>query len=116
MCIRDRSTYYLDLQADGQLVWVKTGTGTAWAMGSNITMPNTNLYFQGDGNMCATGGGNGGNPHCTMVTYNPDVPANQHRLVGTKEGLLYVDHGTGVSGRSVLYTPPSTTETYVLPY
>ena len=116
------STYYLNLQGDGQLVWVNRGTGTAWALGSPVTMPNTKVYFQGDGNICATGGGQGGNPHCTqqaaggVLTYNGDVPAGQHRLVGTKEGMLYVDHGTGVAGRAVLYTPPSTTETYVLPY
>ena len=116
----EESTYYLSLQGDGQLVWVKTGTGTVWAMGSNITMPNTKLYFQGDGNMCATGVS--GNPHCSqqapggVLTYNPDVPAGQHKLVGTKEGMLYVDHGTGVAGRAVIFTPPTATETYVLPY
>ena len=115
----EESTYYLSLQGDGQLVWVKTGTGTAWAMGSNTTMPNTKLYFQGDGNICARGTqdmcmNNAGDGR--VPTHDPDVPANQHRLVGTKEGLLYVDHGTGVAGRSVIFTPPTATETYVLPY
>ena len=107
----EESTYYLSLQGDGQLVWVKTGTGTAWAMGSNITMPNTKLYFQGDGNLCAYG-----TTDKCIFTHDPDVPAGQHKLVGTKEGLLYVDHGTGVAGRSVIFTPPTATETYVLPY
>ena len=113
------STYYFNLQSDGQLVWVKTGTGTVWAMGSNITMPGTKMYFQADGNICARGT----NDMCMnsaggsrVPTHDGSVPAGQHKIVGTKEGLLYVDHGTGVSGRSVIYTPPSTTETYVLPY
>jgi len=113
------STYYFNLQSDGQLVWVKRGTGTVWAMGSNITMPGTRMYFQGDGNICARGATDmcmnsaGGS---RVPTHDVSVPAGQHKIVGTKEGLLYVDHGTGVSGRSVIYTPPSTTETYVLPY
>ena len=107
----EESTYYLSLQGDGQLVWVKTGTGTAWAMGSHTTMPNTKLYFQGDGNLCAYG-----TTDKCIFTHDPDVPAGQHKLVGTKEGLLYVDHGTGVAGRSVIFTPPTATETYVLPY
>jgi len=113
------STYYFNLQDDGQLVWVKTGAGTVWAMGSNITMPGTKMYFQSDGNICARGttdmcmNSSGGS---RVPTHDGSVPAGQHKLVGTKEGLLYVDHGTGVSGRSVIYTPPSTTETYVLPY
>ena len=113
------STYYFNLQSDGQLVWVKTGTGTVWVMGSNITMPGTKMYFQADGNICAYGTtdmcmNNGGGSR--VPTHDASVPAGQHKIVGTKEGLLYVDHGTGVSGRSVIYTPPSTTETYVLPY
>ena len=107
-------THYLQFQSDGQLVWVKTGTGTAWAMGSNITMPGTTVSLQGDGNLCAYGS-DINRVKCGM-THDPNVPAGQHRLVGTKEGLLYVDHGTGVSGRSVIYDPSSTTETYVLPY
>ena len=107
----EESTYYLNLQADGQLVWVKTGTGTAWAMGSNATMPNTKLYFQNDGNICARG-----TTDLCIFTHNSNVPGGQHKIVGTKEGLLYVDHGTGVDGRSVIYDPSSSTETYVLPY
>ena len=112
-------THYLQFQSDGNLVWVKQGGGTLWSMGSKVTMPDTKIYLQGDGNICAKG--NTG-PHCSqqapggVLTYNGDVPAGQHKLVGTKEGMLYVDHGTGVAGRAVLYTPPSTTETYVLPY
>jgi hypothetical protein len=115
----ETSDYHLNFQSDGQLVWVKTGTGTAWAMGSNTTMPNTKLYFQNDGNICARGttdicmNSAGGS---RVPTHNSNVPVGQHRIVGTKEGLLYVDHGTGVEGRSIIYTPPSTTETYVLPY
>jgi hypothetical protein len=102
-------SYYFSLQGDGQLVWVKKGTGTVWAMGSHATMPNTKLYFQPDGNICARGttdicmNSAGG---ARVPTHNLNVPAGQHRLVGTKEGLLYVDHGTGVEGRSVIYTPP----------
>ena len=107
----EESTYYFNLQGDGQLVWVKRGTGTQWAMGSHTTMPNTKLYFQGDGNLCAYG-----TTDKCIFTHDPDVPAGQHKLVGTKEGLLYVDHGTGVAGRSVIFTPPTATETYVLPY
>ena len=105
------STYYFSLQTDGNLVWVKRGTGTQWSMGSHTTMPNTKLYLQGDGNLCAYGTTN----KCAM-THDSAVPAGQHKLVGTKEGLLYVDHGTGVAGRSVIFTPPTATETYVLPY
>jgi hypothetical protein len=115
----ETSDYHLNFQGDGQLVWVKTGTGTAWAMGSNTTMPNTRLYFQNDGNICARGTTdlcmtNAGGAR--VSTHNSNVPSGQHKIVGTKEGLLYVDHGTGVEGRSIIYTPPSTTETYVLPY
>jgi hypothetical protein len=113
-------THYLQFQSDGNLVWVKQGGGALWSMQSQVTMPNTKIKFQGDGNICATGVS--GSPHCSqqapggVLTYNADVPAGQHKLVGTKEGMLYVDHGTGVAGRSVLYDPSSTTETYVLPY
>jgi len=115
----EESTYYFNLQGDGQLVWVKRGTGTQWAMGSHTTMPNTKMYFQGDGNICARGttdmcmNSAGG---ARVPTHNSSVPGGQHKLVGTKEGLLYVDHGTGVAGRSVIFTPPTATETYVLPY
>ena len=113
-------TYYLKFQRDGNLVWVKTGTGTQWAMGSVITMPNAKIYLQGDGNICARGKGtdlcmnSGGGAR--VPTHDGTVPTGQHKLVGTKEGLLYVDHGTGVAGRSVIFTPPTATETYVLPY
>ena len=106
--------YYLSLQGDGNLVWVKQGTGTAWSLGSHVTMPGTKVYLQGDGNLCAYGSDI--NRVVCGYTHDSAVPAGQHKLVGTKEGLLYVDHGTGVAGRSVIYTPPSTTETYVLPY
>ena len=113
-------THYLQLQSDGNLVWVKQGGGGLWSMQSQVTMPNTKITFQGDGNICA--GGATGGQHCSQQapggvhTHDSSVPAGQHKLVGTKEGLLYVDHGTGVSGRSVMYDPSSTTETYVLPY
>ena len=112
-------THYLQFQSDGNLVWVKQGGGTLWSHGSQVTMPNTKIKFQGDGNICAQG--NIG-PHCSQQapggvhTHDSSVPEGQHKLVGTKEGMLYVDHGTGVAGRSVLYDPSSTTETYVLPY
>ena len=113
-------TYYLQFQSDGQLVWVKRGTGTQWAMGSVITMPDAKVHLQGDGNICARGTGTdlcmnsaGG---ARVPTHNNSVPGGQHKIVGTKEGLLYVDHGTGVAGRSVIFTPPTATETYVLPY
>ena len=108
----EESTYYFNLQGDGQMVWVKRGTGTQWAMGSHTTMPNTKMYFQGDGNICARGSSG---DKC-IYSHDSTVPAGQHKLVGTKEGLLYVDHGTGVAGRSVIFTPPTATETYVLPY
>ena len=113
-------TYYLQFQSDGQLIWAKRGAGTQWAMGSVITMPDAKVYLQGDGNICARGTGtdlcmnSGGGAR--VPTHDGTVPAEQHKLVGTKEGLLYVDHGTGVAGRSVIFTPPTATETYVLPY
>ena len=113
--------YYLIHTSNGNLAWKKQGEGTpAWTMGTSTTAPNTKVYFQGDGNICARGdttdicmNSAGG---ARVPTHNSSVPGGQHRIVGTKEGLLYVDHGTGVDGRSVIYTPPSTTETYVLPY
>ena len=112
-------THYLQFQSDGNLVWVKQGGGVLWSMQSQVTMPNTKINFQGDGNICAHGTIG---PHCSQQapggvhTHDSSVPKGQHKLVGTKEGMLYVDHGTGVAGRSVLYDPSSTTETYVLPY
>jgi hypothetical protein len=106
--------YYLSLQGDGNLVWVKTGGGTQWHLGSHVTMPGTTVSLQSDGNLCAYGS-DINRARCGL-THDPNVPPGQHKIVGTKEGLLYVDHGTGVAGRSVIFTPPSTTETYVLPY
>jgi hypothetical protein len=113
--------YYLIHTSNGNLAWKKQGEGTpAWTMGTSTTAPNTKVYFQGDGNICARGdttdicmNSAGG---ARVPTHDSTVPAGQHKLVGTKEGLLYVDHGTGVAGRSVIFTPPTATETYVLPY
>ena len=56
-------THYLQLQSDGNLVWVKQGVGTLWSHGSQVTMPNTKIKFKGDGNICAYG--NIG-PHCSQ--------------------------------------------------
>jgi hypothetical protein len=96
--------YYLLLQDDRKLVWIKQGTADpVWNMDSQVAGASGKVYFQGDGNICARGDQDA----CTMK-YDLDVPSGQHRLVGTKEGLLYVDHGTGVAGRSVLYTPTAT--------
>ena len=113
--------YYLIHTSNGNLAWKKQGEGTpAWTMGTSTTAPNTKVYFQGDGNICARGdttdicmNSAGG---ARVPTHNSNVPTGQHKIVGTKEGLLYVDHGTGVAGRSVIFTPPTATETYVLPY
>ena len=107
------STHFFILQGDGNLVWYKQDGGVAaWNLGSQVTAPDTRVYLQGDGNICAYGSTS---QTCSM-SHNNDVPSGQHKLVGTKEGLLYVDHGTGVAGRFVLWDPSSTTETYVLPY
>ena len=106
----DESTYFFVFQSDGNLVWYKQDGVAAWNLGSQVTVA-PRVYLQGDGNICAYGTTN----MCTS-THDSAVPSGQHKLVGTKEGLLYVDHGTGVAGRAVLVDPSSTTETYVLPY
>lgn len=93
--------WYLQLQTDGNVVWVKRGAGTQWSLASHTTMPGTNAYLQGDGNLCAYG--NGGTA-CTL-SHDPNVPAGQHKLVLKSNGELYVDHGTGESGRSYIHRP-----------
>ena len=97
----DQALWYLQLQTDGNLVWVKRGTGTQWHIGSHTTMPNTKVYLQGDGNVCAYGDGG---TKCTM-SHDPDVPSGQHKLVLKSNGEMYVDHGNGRAARNYIYQP-----------
>jgi hypothetical protein len=96
--------YYLLLQSNRNLVWIKEGKAApVWNMGSQVAGASGTVNLQPDGNICARGT----QAKC-IYTHDSNVPRGQHRLVGTKEGLLYVDHGTGVAGRSVIYTPTAT--------
>ena len=93
--------WYMQLQNDGNLVWVKRGTGARWSLGSHVTMPGTRVYLQGDGNLCAYGNGRSGG-HCTM-SHSTEVPNNQHKLVLKSNGEMYVDHGNGQAARSYIH-------------
>ena len=99
----DSAPWYLQLQTDGNLVWVKRGTGTQWHLASHTTMPGTKAYLQGDGNLCAYGS-DLARVRCAM-SHDSSAPAGQHRLVLKSNGEMYVDHGTGISGRSYIHQP-----------
>ena len=106
-------SYNMVLQGDNNMCINEPGKARACLM-SNGVGGTAKAFFQGDGNICVRNIANGNDAKCYM-SHNNDVPDGQHRLVLHNNGDVYVDHGTGVAGRFVLYTPP-TTETYVLPY
>ena len=106
-------SYNMVLQGDNNMCINEPGAARACLM-SNGVGGTAKAFFQGDGNICVRNIANMNDAKCYM-SHNNDVPDGQHRLVLHNNGDVYVDHGTGVAGRFVLYTPP-TTETYVLPY
>ena len=92
--------YYLNQQGDGNLVWVKRGTGTQWSLGSHVCGNGTTATLQGDGNICVYGANN-----CAKCTMSNSPSAKGHVIVAKDDGKLYVDHGDGESGRSYIYEP-----------
>ena len=106
-------SYNMVLQGDNNMCINEPGAARACLM-SNGVGGTAKAFFQGDGNICVRNIANMNDAKCYM-SHNNDVPDGQHRLVLHNNGDVYVDHGTGVAGRFVLYSPP-TTETYVLPY
>ena len=91
------NAYTLVLQGDDNLC-VNSATAAKWCLMSQDIV-NGRAYFQRDGNICVYGDNNGAK--CTM-SHNSDVPRGQHRLVLKNDGTVYVDHGTGVSGQSLV--------------
>ena len=91
------NAYSLVLQGDDNLC-VNSATAAKWCLMSQDIV-NGRAYFQTDGNICVYGDNNGAK--CTM-SHNSDVPTGQHRLVLKNDGTMYVDHGTGVSGQSLV--------------
>jgi hypothetical protein len=91
--------YSLVLQGDDNLC-VNGPTAAKWCLMSQDIV-NGRAHFQNDGNLCVYGDNNGAK--CAM-SHDSDVPEGQHRLVLKNDGTMYVDHGTGVSGQS-LVTP-----------
>jgi len=89
--------YSLVLQSDDNLC-VNSPTAAKWCLMSQ-DLVNGRAFFQDDGNLCVYGDNNAGK--CTM-SHNSDVPEGQHRLVLKNDGTMYVDHGTGVSGQSLV--------------
>jgi hypothetical protein len=89
--------YSLVFQGDDNLC-VNGPTAPKWCLMSQDIV-NGRAHFQTDGNLCVYGDNNG--VKCTM-SYNSDVPSGQHRLVLKNDGTMYVDHGTGVSGQSLV--------------
>jgi hypothetical protein len=63
-----------------------------------------NASFQADGNICVYSPGYA-NPKCTF-SHDSDVPAGQHKLVIHNNGDVYMDHGTGAAGISMIYDHP----------
>ena len=89
--------YSLVLQGDDNLC-VRGPTEAKWCLMSQ-DLVNGRAHFQGDGNLCVYGDNNGAK--CTM-SHDSGVPSGQHRLVLKNDGTMYVDHGTGVSGQSLV--------------
>ena len=88
--------YNLDFQGDDNLC-LNSPAGAKWCLMSQ-DVSNGTAYFQTDGNICVNGTGG---PVCAM-SQDLNVPDGQHRLVLKNDGTLYVDHGTGVAGRSLI--------------
>ena len=88
--------YSLVLQGDDNLC-VRGPTEAKWCLMSQ-DLVNGRAHFQGDGNLCVYGD----NGSMCTASHDLDVPSGQHRLVLKNNGTMYVDHGTGVSGQSLV--------------
>ena len=91
-------SYNMVLQGDNNLCINEPGKARGCLMSQNVG-GTAKAFFQGDGNICVRNQANmAGDAKCYM-SYNNDVPDGQHRLVLHNDGKVYVDHGTGESGR-----------------
>jgi len=90
-------SYSMILQGDNNLCINKPGEPLGCLMSQNVG-GTAKAYFQGDGNICVRNQTNMNDAKCYM-SHSNDVPDGQHRLVLHNDGKVYVDHGTGESGR-----------------
>jgi hypothetical protein len=90
-------SYSMILQGDNNLCINEPG-GAKGCLMSHTVGGTAKAYFQGDGNICVRNQANTNDSKCYM-SHDNDVPQGQHRLVLHNDGKVYVDHGTGESGR-----------------
>ena len=91
-------SYNMVLQGDNNLCINEPGKPRGCLMSHQVG-GTAKAFFQGDGNICVRNQANmAGDAKCYM-SYSNDVPDGQHRLVLHNDGKVYVDHGTGESGR-----------------
>ena len=90
-------SYSMILQDDNNLC-INGAGGAKGCLMSHTVGGTAKVYFQDDGNICVRNQANMNDAKCYM-SHNNDVPDGQHRLVLHNDGKVYVDHGTGESGR-----------------